>query len=58
MKASVIALLAIASAVASMNAAEPDKAAVKAAIDAYRPGTTGFGTIRVDSIKVDARRKA
>ena len=58
MKASVIALLAIASAVASMNAAEPDKAAVKAAIDAYRPGTTGFGTIRVDSIKVDERRKA
>ena len=36
-------------------AVEPDKAAVLAAVDSYRPGNTGFGRLRVDSIDADAR---
>ena len=59
MKASFITLLALAVAFPAFPAAQSGsgKPAVQAVIDSYRPGTTGFGRIRVDSIDADARRK-
>lgn len=62
MKASFITLLALAVAFPAFPAfpaaqSGSGKPAVQAVIDSYRPGTTGFGRIRVDSIDADARRK-
>ena len=57
MKSLIVALLAAAAlAPAGLWAAEPDKAAVAAAMNAYLPGTSGF-KVGVDSIVVDSRRK-
>lgn len=38
------------------DAVADSKAAIVAAMNAYLPGTTGFGAIRVDSIATDGRR--
>lgn len=59
MKKLIIALLAAAAIAPACEAAaaEPDKAAVLAAINAYQPGVTGFGAVKVDSIDVNTRRR-